>query len=107
MQRPLEQRQVLARITGKTEYETWYRTFWDFVSDHFIDYRNGAWYPQLDRDNRPTGYPWKGKPEPVPQPPGVPVAPHYRRRWARCQSETHARMRRSVPGKRRILALLT
>ena len=54
---------ALARITGKTEYETWYRTFWDFVSDHFIDYRNGAWYPQLDRHNRPTGYPWKGKPD--------------------------------------------
>jgi sulfoquinovose isomerase len=54
---------VLTRVSAKAGYDTWYRTFWDFVSEHFIDHRNGAWYPQLDRHNKPTDYPWKGKPD--------------------------------------------
>jgi mannose/cellobiose epimerase-like protein (N-acyl-D-glucosamine 2-epimerase family) len=53
----------LGRLTGEPRYERWYRTFWDFASEHFVDHRRGGWYAQLDASNNRTSGPWHGKPD--------------------------------------------
>jgi len=54
---------VLAKVTGDSSYEGWYRALWDFVDEHFVDHKRGGWYPQLDSRNAPVDAPWKGKPD--------------------------------------------
>lgn len=53
----------LLRLTGRDIYELWYRRFWEFAADHFIDRERGGWYAQLDAENRHKVHPWYGKPD--------------------------------------------
>lgn len=53
---------ALHRATGESEYEQWYRTWWDFAVDHHVE-RPGAWVHELGPDNRPSAVTWPGKPD--------------------------------------------
>ncbi|MBP5124565.1 AGE family epimerase/isomerase [Pseudomonas protegens] len=54
---------ALLRRTGKEQYETWYRCFWEFCEVHFIDRQQGSWHHELGSDNRPAAEIWGGKPD--------------------------------------------
>lgn len=54
---------VLHRVTGRPEYERWYRTWWDHAAALLIDREEGSWHHQLDRGNRPSESVWEGKPD--------------------------------------------
>jgi len=54
---------TLLQVTGEIKYETWYRKFWDFAGQHFIDHARGGWYAELDPSNRRKFGPWHGKPD--------------------------------------------
>ncbi len=54
---------ALLRRTGQTDYEQWYRRFWDFIAMHFIDLVHGSWHHELDPQNRPGASIWGGKPD--------------------------------------------
>ena len=54
---------ALLRRTGETEYEQWYRCFWEFTGRHFIDLHQGSWHHELDTANRPAASIWPGKPD--------------------------------------------
>jgi mannose/cellobiose epimerase-like protein (N-acyl-D-glucosamine 2-epimerase family) len=54
---------TLLQVTGEMKYETWYRKFWDFAAQHFIDHARGGWYAELDPNNRRKFGPWHGKPD--------------------------------------------
>jgi len=43
--------------------ESWYRRLWQFADAALIDHRRGGWYPELDRDGRPTARQFAGKPD--------------------------------------------
>jgi len=71
---------ALLRRTGESQYEQWYRTFWDFIDQHLIDRQYGSWHHELDADNRPAGSIWPGKPDlyhayQATLLPGLPLAP--------------------------------
>jgi len=53
----------LARVTGKPDYETWYRRFWEFAATNLIDHARGGWYPMLNEHNVRKSHPWYGKPD--------------------------------------------
>ncbi len=43
--------------------EHWYRRLWMFSNDHYIDHRNGSWFPELDMNDQPTDTQFQGKPD--------------------------------------------
>lgn len=49
--------------TGDDGYVERYHEMWRYCSDHFIDPATGAWFHELDRDNRPVMHTWPGKPD--------------------------------------------
>jgi sulfoquinovose isomerase len=53
---------TLHRVTGEASYEHWYRTWWDFAADHFIE-QPGAWIHELGADHGPSERTWSGKPD--------------------------------------------
>jgi mannose/cellobiose epimerase-like protein (N-acyl-D-glucosamine 2-epimerase family) len=42
-------------------HETWYRRFWSTIADHFIDYRQGGWFEELDETLVPAHRLFAGK----------------------------------------------
>lgn len=54
---------ALLQRTGEGQYERWYRSFWGFIAEHFIDHSHGSWHHELDPDNRPSARIWVGKPD--------------------------------------------
>lgn len=52
---------ALGQRTGERRYNSWYRTFWDYIAMYLIDLRHGSWHHELDRDNRPSALLWGGK----------------------------------------------
>jgi sulfoquinovose isomerase len=54
---------ALLQRTGEQQYETWYRTFWEFNATLFIDYQNGSWRHELNPQNQPSADIWPGKPD--------------------------------------------
>ena len=54
---------ALLRRTGEPAYEHWYRVFWEFIGQHFIDLREGSWHHELDTANQPSAQVWGGKPD--------------------------------------------
>ncbi|WP_251975746.1 D-mannose isomerase [Salinicola avicenniae] len=52
---------MLLKRTGDTAYETWYRTFWDYIDRFLIDRERGSWWQELDRHNHPSSEVWSGK----------------------------------------------
>lgn len=43
--------------------EEWYRRLWLFADAHFIDHRNGGWFPEIGDDGAPTVTQFRGKPD--------------------------------------------
>ncbi|MDM3888048.1 AGE family epimerase/isomerase [Pseudomonas sp. BCRC 81390] len=54
---------ALLQRTGEAQYEQWYRRYWDFIDNHFIDLVAGSWHHELDAHNQPAGTLWPGKPD--------------------------------------------
>ena len=52
---------TLAKVTGKRQYEEWYRRFWQYIDDFLVDHRLGSWFHQLDLNNHVIGTVWPGK----------------------------------------------
>ena len=49
--------------TGESSYAAWYETWWEHVSDCFIDQSHGSWRHELSPTNEPSSVTWKGKPD--------------------------------------------
>lgn len=49
--------------TGESEFDVWYRTFWDYAERYVIDVERGGWRHELDADNKPAASVWTGKPD--------------------------------------------
>jgi len=54
---------ALHAATGDASYGAWYATWWDHLSEVFIDRELGSWRHELDPQNRPSGVVWNGKPD--------------------------------------------
>ena len=54
---------VLHQVTGRVEYAEDYARFMAYLDEKVWDRRNGSWFHQLDRENRPLGTVWPGKPD--------------------------------------------
>ena len=54
---------ALLQRTHEQQYEDWYRTFWEFNENLFIDYENGSWRHELNPQNQPSADIWAGKPD--------------------------------------------
>lgn len=54
---------ALLQRTGESEYEQWYRTFWEFSATYLLDTIKGSWHHELDAYNRPSAQVWGGKPD--------------------------------------------
>ncbi|GIG29741.1 AGE family epimerase/isomerase [Cellulomonas marina] len=53
---------ALGAVTGERRYEDWYRTWWDYASEHVVT-PQGSWIHELDPQNRPAGTVWPGRPD--------------------------------------------
>ncbi|MFW2543096.1 AGE family epimerase/isomerase [Primorskyibacter sp. 2E107] len=51
------------KLDPRPEDEAWYRKLWQFADAHFIDHKNGGWFPELDESGTPTGRQFHGKPD--------------------------------------------
>ena len=54
---------VLFRATGAERYAQDYAQFMEYLDSKVLDRKNGSWFHQLDRENRPAGSVWPGKPD--------------------------------------------
>ncbi|HEY0289664.1 MAG TPA: AGE family epimerase/isomerase [Pseudomonas sp.] len=54
---------ALLQRTGQEHYETWYRVFWEFTENLFIDHQHGSWRHELNPQNQPSADIWPGKPD--------------------------------------------
>lgn len=55
---------VLASIDpSDPQIEFWYRRIWGFINNHFIDHKNGSWFPELDASFQPGNSVFTGKPD--------------------------------------------
>ena len=54
---------TLQRIDPREGDEIWYRKFWRFADEHFIDHDTGGWYPELDEAGKPVEHQFLGKPD--------------------------------------------
>lgn len=52
---------VLYRVTGKENYADYYTDFLKYLDEQVLDYENGSWYHQLDRNNQLLATVWPGK----------------------------------------------
>ncbi len=41
----------------------WYSRLWRFADAHFIDHKNGGWFPEIDEPGNPTTTQFNGKPD--------------------------------------------
>lgn len=54
---------VLGVATQDPLFEEWYRRIWGVIANHFIDPRNGSWFPELDGEMRPVSRVFTGRPD--------------------------------------------
>jgi mannose/cellobiose epimerase-like protein (N-acyl-D-glucosamine 2-epimerase family) len=54
---------TLGTVTGDPEYGRWEPIWWDYASRYLVDRELGSWHHELDRQNRPAGTVWPGKPD--------------------------------------------
>ncbi|GGI08052.1 AGE family epimerase/isomerase [Egicoccus halophilus] len=54
---------ALYLASGEAVYADWYRTWWTYAEDVFVDREAGSWRHELDPDNRPAASVWAGKPD--------------------------------------------
>ena len=52
---------ALLKRTGHVQYETWYRTIWDYIDLYMIDRVEGGWIQEVDADNQPSEVVYSGK----------------------------------------------
>lgn len=52
---------VLYRVTGNEKYKEDYAKFMEYLDEKVLDYKNGSWFHQLDRNNNLLGTVWPGK----------------------------------------------
>ena len=52
---------TLYRVTGKSEYADYYAEFVEYLDEKVVDYENGSWFHQMDRENHVIGTVWPGK----------------------------------------------
>ncbi|MBN2629984.1 MAG: AGE family epimerase/isomerase [Rhodobacteraceae bacterium] len=55
--------QALMKAAPQPGDEDWYRRLWRFADAHFIDHARGGWYPEIDREGKPTARQFIGKPD--------------------------------------------
>ena len=48
---------------GSIDYAAHYHRWWEFTDRRHVDREHGNWHHELDRDNRPAGTVWSGKPD--------------------------------------------
>lgn len=54
---------VLGDALHDATFEEWYRRIWGVIANHFIDWRNGSWFPELDAEMRPISRVFTGRPD--------------------------------------------
>ncbi|MBX3597825.1 MAG: AGE family epimerase/isomerase [Rhizobiaceae bacterium] len=54
---------VLGDALDDTLYEAWYRRIWGTIANHFIDWTNGSWFPELDARMKPVSRVFIGRPD--------------------------------------------
>lgn len=54
---------ALYAATGDPKYDAWYRTFWDYAWNNFMDFKEGSWWQELDQNNVVSQDVWDGKPD--------------------------------------------
>jgi sulfoquinovose isomerase len=54
---------ALLRRCGDSEYDRWYREWWDAAGTWFVDRDGGSWWHELAPDNIPASGTWAGKPD--------------------------------------------
>jgi len=54
---------VLYRVTKENRYKKDYEKFLKFMDEKFKDIKNGSYFHQLDRNNKPLDTVWPGKPD--------------------------------------------
>lgn len=54
---------ALFAATGEPQYESWYRTFWDYSRQYLMDFDGGSWWQELDENNLVSQQVWDGKPD--------------------------------------------
>jgi sulfoquinovose isomerase len=54
---------ALGALTGDSQYEHWYRLWWDHAAALFLDPAGGSWRHELDPQTRPAASVWSGKPD--------------------------------------------
>ncbi len=54
---------ALLILDNRTKDEHWYRKLWAFADSHFIDHKNGGWFPAIDGEGVPTNSIFNGKPD--------------------------------------------
>jgi mannose/cellobiose epimerase-like protein (N-acyl-D-glucosamine 2-epimerase family) len=54
---------ALYAATGDPAYAGWYATWWDHISDCFVDPEHGSWHHELSPANTPSSVTWAGKPD--------------------------------------------
>ncbi|WP_149203178.1 AGE family epimerase/isomerase [Actinotalea subterranea] len=52
---------ALFAVTGDARFDAWYRTWWDYASEHLMDRVGGSWWHELGVDNTVTRTVWAGK----------------------------------------------
>lgn len=53
----------LYRLTGEERYAQDYAMYMAYIDEKVYDHQNGSFYHELDRQNRPSGTVWPGKPD--------------------------------------------
>src|SRR5699024_8061812 len=48
---------------GSIDYAAHYHRWWEVTDRRHVDREDGNWHHELDRDNRPAGTVWSGKPD--------------------------------------------
>lgn len=54
---------VMGSSLQDAAFEGWYRRIWGTIANHFIDKRNGSWFPELDVEMRPISRVFEGRPD--------------------------------------------
>jgi sulfoquinovose isomerase len=54
---------VVGAVTEDERVRQWLPRWWGYAERHLVDRRDGSWHHELDRENRPAGGTWSGKPD--------------------------------------------
>ena len=54
---------ALLKCDPQASDAAWYQRMWHFADGHFIDHKQGGWFPELDANGTPTEKQFTGKPD--------------------------------------------